>query len=168
MHRTVSDDDGLHGQGYAVGKTDQNIPFAFEYNVFLTESWDIKRLGIASLLDDRALAVRHHEGTWYDDIAKVGLPEFDDVRFCDISISPFTNSLPINRLAFEGNREQSIDVVFFDENTFSLRRVRQIYSRTADRTFRYQDVEMPEFTAKIVTDADGLVIDYEHLFKMLD
>ncbi len=34
-------------------------------------------------------------------------------------------------------------------------------------TYRYQDVEQSAFTARLTVDNDGLIINYEHLFKKL-
>jgi hypothetical protein len=36
--------DGIHGRGLAVGKTDADIPFAMEYDVALTMDWNIKEM----------------------------------------------------------------------------------------------------------------------------
>ncbi|MEN4017835.1 MAG: hypothetical protein PQ968_05225 [Methanobacterium sp.] len=41
VYRHTVDGD-IYGHGLAVGKTDQNIPFAVEYHVALTTDWRIK------------------------------------------------------------------------------------------------------------------------------
>ncbi len=156
--------DGIHGHGLAVGKTDSDIPFAMEYDVVLTADWDIKEVSIESLLDERSIRLAHKGNQWYDG-SDQHLVEFDGVELVDISISPFTNTLPIKRLQFEGERPQKVDIIYFDENKFSLRRLQQIYSQTDERTYRYQDIELPYFASDIVVDDDGLVIDFPEMFR---
>jgi uncharacterized protein len=156
--------DGIHGHGLAVGKTDGDIPFAIEYDLALTADWDIKEGSIKSLLDDRFIKLVHKGNQWYDG-ADHHLVEFDGVDLVDISISPFTNTLPIRRLKFEGNQPQVVDIIYFDENKFSLRRVKQIYSQVGELTYQYRDTEIPDFVSDIMVDNDGLVIDFPGIFR---
>lgn len=157
-------DDGIHGHGLAVGKTDLNIPFAMEYDLALTVDWGIKEVFIKSLLDERVINLFHRGKQWYD-VDDQHLTEFDGVELVDISISPFTNTLPINQLHFEGERPQKVDIIYFDENKFSLRRLQQVYSQIDERTYLYQDIELPDFVSNIIVDNDGLVVDFPGLFR---
>jgi len=157
-------DNYIHGHGLAVGKTDSNIPFAMEYDLALSAGWDIREMSIRSLLDKRIIKLVHEGNQWYNGEGK-HLAEFDGVELVDISISPFTNTLPIKRLQFEGEQPQKIDIIYFDENKFSLRRVQQIYSRVDEQTYRYQDTLLPDFTSEITVDEEGLVIDFPGIFR---
>ncbi len=159
---TVS--DGNNGHGLAIGKTDGDIPFAMEYNLMLTMDWDVRELFIKSLLDERAIRLVHKGDQWYDGSGQ-HLMEFDGVELVDISISPFTNTLPIKRLNFEHERSQKVDVIYFDENRFSLLRLQQIYSQIDKRTYRYQDIALPSFVSDIVVDDDGMVLNFSGLFE---
>lgn len=156
--------NGIYGHGLAVGKTDSDIPFAMEYDLTLTADWDIRVVSIKSLLDERAIRLVHKGDQWYDGAGQ-HLAEFDGVELVDISISPFTNTLPIKRLHFEGEQSQKVDIIYFDENKFSLRRLQQVYSQRDERTYRYQDIELPSFVSDIVVDNDGLVVDFPELFR---
>jgi hypothetical protein len=106
----------------------------------------------------------HKGDQWYDGAGQ-HLTEFDGVELVDISISPFTNTLPIKRLHFEGEQPQKVDIIYFDENLFSLRRLQQVYSQKDERTYRYQDIELPGFVSDIVVDEEGLVVDFPELFR---
>ncbi|MHC1754158.1 MAG: putative glycolipid-binding domain-containing protein [Methanosarcina sp.] len=156
--------EGIHGHGLAVGKTDRNIPFAMEYDVTLMADWNIKEVSIKSLLDERVIKLVHKGYQWYDGAGQ-HLAEFDGVELVDISISPFTNTLPIKRLRFEGEQPQKVDIIYFDENKFSLSRLQQIYSKVDKRTYRYQDIVLPDFVSDIVVDDDGLVVDFPKMFR---
>jgi hypothetical protein len=109
--------DGIHGHGLAVGKTDGDIPFAIEYDFALTTDWNIKEVSIKSLLYERAIRLVHKGNQWYDDAGR-HLPEFDGVDLVDISISPFTNTLPIKRLPFEDGRPQKMDIITLTKTNF--------------------------------------------------
>jgi len=165
IHTYIAD-NGFHGHGIAVGKTDDDIPFAIEYDMKLEVDWNIKELSIKSLLDEKVIKLVHKDNQWYDG-SDQHLKEFDGVEFVDISISPFTNTLPIKMLDFKGKRPQKVDFIYFDENLFSLRRLQQIYSKINERTYRYQDVELPDFISDIVVDEDGLVVYFPELFKQV-
>jgi hypothetical protein len=156
--------EGIHGHGFAVGKTDNNIPFAMEYDMALTEDWDIKEISIKSFLDERTTRLVHDNDKWYNGNYQ-HLSEFDGIEFVDISISPFTNTLPIKRLQLEGEQAQKVDIIYFDENKFSLRKVQQIYSYVGERTYCYQDIELPDFVSNITVDEDGMVIDFPKMFR---
>lgn len=157
-------DRGIYDHGLAVGKTDCDIPFAMEYDLALTMGWDIRDVSVKSLLDDRAIRLVHRGERWYDGAGQ-HLREFDGVELVDISISPFTNTLPIKRLHFEGEQPQRVDIIYFDENRFSLGRLQQVYSQRDERTYRYQDVLRPDFVSDIIVDSDGLVVDFPELFR---
>jgi len=157
-------DNGIYGHGLAVGKTDTDIPFAIEYYLALTIDWDIKEVLIKSLLDERVIRLIHIGNQWYNGEGQ-HLTEFDGVELVDISISPFTNTLPIKRLQFEGERPQRIDIIYFDENKFSLRQVQQIYSQVDEQTYLYQDISLPDFESEITVDEEGLVIDFPEVFR---
>lgn len=157
-------DECIYDHGLSVGKTDKDVPFAMEYDMTLTADWEVREVSIKSLLDERTIRLVHRDEQWHDGFGR-RLAGFDGVELIDISISPFTNTLPIKQLRFEGKQAQKVDVIYFDENKFSLRRVQQIYSQIDEQTYRYQDVELPEFVSEIVVDDDGLVVDFLELFK---
>lgn len=156
--------EGIHDHGLAIGKTDSDIPFAIEYDIWLTVEWDIKELVIKSLLDERVIKLVRRGDRWYDGKGK-HLAEFDGVKLVDISISPFTNTLPIRRLRFEGKKPQKVDIIYFDENRFSLSRLQQIYSQVNERTYRYHDIILPDFVSNITVDSEGLVVDFPKMFR---
>ena len=81
----------------------------------------------------------------------------------DIPLTPFTNTLPINRLRLKEGDEQQISVIYLDILEWNTRAVNQKYTRLSDTSYHYQNVPN-DFEATIETDAQGLVIDYPSLF----
>lgn len=153
-------------RGWAVGRSDEGRIFSYMYGLKLTTDWQLQTVLIIDQLNDRAIELRKTDQKWYEVTSNKHLKTLDGVPFIDISVSPFTNTLPIKQLSLTENTTQ-IEAIFFDENTFSLRKVQQKYSKLDDTTYKYQDVEQPDFSAILQLDEDGLIIDYEHLFKRL-
>jgi hypothetical protein len=81
----------------------------------------------------------------------------------DISLTPFTNSLPINRLQLSQNQAQEIQVIYIDLLDLQIKPVRQKYSRLSDTAYHYENIPN-DFEAKIQVDESGLVVDYPSLF----
>ena len=104
---------------------------------------------------------RNHRGTW---IAN-GQPDdrFDQCEYVDISLTPFTNSLPINRLVLSEKETREISVVYFDFTECKVRPVRQCYTRLSANLYHYENVPN-DFEADILVDSNGFVVDYPALF----
>lgn len=89
--------------------------------------------------------------------------QFEGCMDIDIPLTPFTNSLPINRLHLAMNAEQEIQVIYLDVLQWEIRSVRQKYIRLSETEYHYENVPN-DFEAKIVVDQLGLVVDYPSLF----
>lgn len=149
-----------------VGKSGENTPFAIAYTITLTNNWHVKSVVITSILEKKKVRLNHREDKWYDG-AGSHLSAFDGIEYIDITLSPFTNTLPIRRLSFAADKRCKIDVIYIDLPNFSLRKVQQYYSKLSDHIYRYQDVEIADFVADITVDTNLLVVDYPGLFKRI-
>lgn len=81
----------------------------------------------------------------------------------DIPLTPFTNTLPINRLKLAVGEEQEIKVIYIDLLEHQIKLVRQKYIRLSNSEYHYENVPN-DFEAKITVDEEGLVVDYPSLF----
>ncbi|HEY7176965.1 MAG TPA: putative glycolipid-binding domain-containing protein, partial [Micromonosporaceae bacterium] len=73
-----------------------------------------------------------------------------------------TNTLPIRRLGLGVGESAEILVGYIDVPTLTLRPAAQRYTRSTDRTYRY---ESGSFRADVIVDDAGLVIDYVRLWR---
>lgn len=89
----------------------------------------------------------------------------DGVADVDISLTPFTNTLPIKRIAFKEQNPAIIEVVYFDVLGHNILPVKQIYTQVSSDEYIYQNLAT-SFSAHITTDPQGLVKSYPKLFKM--
>ena len=96
---------------------------------------------------DRTLELdRAEDGGWIVDGR--ARPDLAPCRDIDIMVTPFTNSLPIRRLAWVPDAVQVIEAA---------------YIRLPDR-FRYRNLASG-FTAELAVDGDGLVLDYPGVWR---
>lgn len=89
---------------------------------------------------------------------------FDGCVDIDISLTPFTNTLPIRRLVFIGQLSNRIEVIYIDIIADLIIPVRQYYTKISNSVYLYEN-EKSTFKAELKTDPYGLVIEYPKLFR---
>lgn len=94
-------------------------------------------------------------------------PDLKNCTDIDISITPFTNSLPINRLRLDLNKPQPIEVLYIDVPENSIRASRQRYTRKSGTVYNFQTIPN-DFEADIIVDNDGFVVHYPQLFERVE
>lgn len=155
--------DGVEINSVIVGSY-QNIIYRVEYEIKATQLWETKFVRIFGQYKNRQHRFRFEsdgKGNWI--INGKAEKKFAGCIDIDLPLTPFTNTLPINRLKMAPNQEQLIKVIYCDlfNDEFSL--VNQKYTRLSDSFYRYQNVPN-DFEADIQVDAHGFVIDYPELF----
>ncbi len=93
----------------------------------------------------------------------VSTREFAECIDVDIPLTPFTNSLPINRLKLSTNEARQIKVIYIDLLQNRIRSVYQNYIRLSDSAYHYENVPN-DFEAVINVDDQGFVSHYPELF----
>lgn len=142
----------------------QYLPFKMDYEIELTKDWVINAFLIRSSLFnmDQTLSLKHDGyGRWFGEGK-----EWKNLEGCtdiDISVSPFTNSLPVNRLKSSVSESQVVNVVYIDIPEFRISREQQLYTRLDKNSYRFTN-DSGDFTADIQMDNDGLVVHYPGLF----
>ena len=108
------------------------------------------------------LILKKENDSWLLNNAKAN--EFNNCFDIDISLSPLTNSLAVNRLKLSNNQEQKIKVIYINILEQELKPVEQIYKRLSKTKYLYQNVPN-DFEAEIEVDESGFVVSYPSLFK---
>jgi hypothetical protein len=95
-------------------------------------------------------------------------PDLSDCIDIDITVTPFTNTLPIRRLQLEEGQSAEISVAWIHIPELTLENARQRYT-LLERTgtgarYRFEGL-FSRFQADLDVDADGLVIDYPGLWE---
>lgn len=91
-------------------------------------------------------------------------PLYSGFEFIDISLTPFTNTLPIRKLRLSHRQEKEINVIYLNILEDYIKPVKQKYRKNSELKFRYENIPN-DFEADIEVDELGLVIFYPSLFE---
>lgn len=142
-------------------------PVLMEYQIALDKDWKVKKVEVFSLLDDdnRITLQSGRNEKWLD----ANQNEISELTGCidiDLSLTPFTNTLPIKRLGNTLLRRTKITVLYINLDDWSFKKVEQYYTKLADYLYKYEGA-FRNFVAEIPTDDFGLVTSYPGLFERL-
>ena len=101
------------------------------------------------------------KGNWTENGNPAG--RFKGCLDVDIALTPFTNTLPLNRLHLKKGGSEIIRVIHFNLPENKVKALKQKYTRLS-KYYRYENVPN-DFEATIEVDELGFVCDYPGLFK---
>lgn len=142
----------------------ENKIYKTEYCIKTNHNWETVFFEISSRHSNKFRVARLEsdgKGNWSTSGKRVD--QFEGCIDIDISLTPFTNSLPIKRLKLAQDESQEIQVIYLDVLTQQMRSVWQRYIRLSDSLYHYQNIPN-DFEANIQVDELGLVVDYPSLF----
>jgi hypothetical protein len=157
------DRDGVHINSVIVGAY-QNIIYRVEYEIRTTQQWETISVRIFGQYKNQQHHLRFDgdgKGSW--SVNGKAEEKFNGCIDVDIPLTPFTNTLPINRLKLSSYEEKQIKVIYCDLLQGEFTAVNQKYIRLSDSIYHYENVPK-DFEADIVVDAKGFVVDYPQLF----
>jgi hypothetical protein len=146
-----------------IGRYDSKI-YKVDYRIITNPNWETVSVEINSRHSNQIQLLKFEgdgKGNWTSN----GNPA-DHLKGCidvDIPLTPFTNTLPVNRLKLNLNQEKEIQVVYIDLLEQQINPVRQKYTRVSATEYYYENVPN-DFEAKIQVDDAGFVVDYPLLF----
>lgn len=140
--------------------------YAIDYQLTIDPDWNIQEFTIDSEINTikNTLKGKKYQDEWK--INNVINPDFKGFNFIDISLTPFTNTLPINNLKLAENDAQEIKVIYIDVLNNLVKPVTQQYTRIAPHTYHYDNLQT-DFKSDIVVDEHGLVVNYPKLFDKI-
>lgn len=146
--------------GYSGGKI-----YKVDYEITTNEAWELRAASLKIQCNNKKQVIRIERGEDGVLLNGVIVPEYSDVKDIDISLTPFTNTLPINRLKLVDNEKQVIQVLYFDILEKEIKPVKQVYTKLGVDLYRYENFDK-SFSADIRVDEQGLVSHYPGLFDM--
>jgi len=166
LHLTVRD-SGVFADGMVVGVADGR-PFRLAYEVRCDAYWRVRaaRVGVPGE-PARVELISDGQGGWAMPDGRA-LAYLEGCRYVDISVTPFTNTLPIQRLSLAPGESSDISVAYFDGTELQPWPEPQRYTclQKDGRSGLYRFLSLDGgFTADLPVDADGLVVDYPGLFE---
>ncbi|MBE9586917.1 putative glycolipid-binding domain-containing protein [Mucilaginibacter sp. JRF] len=146
--------------------TINDLSFEVNYSLLLDGGWNAKEVYIEYVVD----GTPH---SWHYVKVSVGWlggdspePVHCDCVDVDITMTPFTNSLPINRLNLQPGQSAEIEVLYFDIPTEKVSTDVQKYTCIDEHTYRFEN-DGGNFTAELTIDSDGMITNYPGLFERL-
>lgn len=164
----MENETGVVAEGLVLG-IEYATPFRLWYQVWTDSAWNVREclLQVGGEKGQTLHLYSDGQGHWTD-AAGVACPTLDSCLDIDISSTPFTNTLPVRRLALIPGESEDLLVAYITVPDLSIRPVQQRYtclSRTASGgIYRYEGLES-NFTADLLVDAQGLVVDYPGIWK---
>jgi hypothetical protein len=165
--RVAVRDGGVMADGMVLGVA-EGRPFRLAYEVRCDAYWRVRyaRVGLPSEPPKTEL-LSDGEGNWATSDGRA-VAYLEGCTYVDISVTPFTNTLPIRRLGLALEESADVLVAYFDGYELQPWPEPQRYTRLADDErggmYRFASLE-GGFTADLRVDSDGLVVDYPMLFK---
>ena len=157
------DADGVTIESVVIGG-DDDPRFAARYRIGCDARWHVRRAEIAVAGDTRIVRLESDgAGAWTD--AGTPLPGFGTAIDIDITVTPFTNTLPIRRLRLREGDAAEIVVVYVAVPELTITAAPQRYTCLRDgRRYRFESLGTG-FVREIDVDEDGLVVSYPGLFE---
>ena len=156
-------DTGSEINSTIIGNYDGKI-YQVEYQIKTNKNWETIFFDLQYQHSNEKEHLRFEsdgKGNWVTNGNEAN--QFKGCIDIDIPSTPFTNTLPINRLKLTQDEEQEIQVIYLDILKQQIKPVQQKYIRLSNTEYYYENVPN-DFEAKIVVDEFGLVVDYPSLF----
>ena len=164
----VESDQGVLADGMIL-RVNDGRPLRTRYKIRCDRAWNVQDVKV-SLLDSNHQTLRLHadgQGHWTDD-SRDRLPLLEGCIDIDISLTAFTNTLPIRRLSLKPGQPADIMVAYISLPEMDVKPVKQRYTclqaSPESGLYRYDGLSTG-FTADLPVDGDGLVLDYPQLVR---
>lgn len=163
-HFSLAREGGLLLGSGKVTYEEGNVLFYANYALELDEQWRTRKLKKEASGAGELEILSDGEGRWFlPDGKEIG--ELNGAIDVDLSVTPFTNSLPINRHEWEPGQKRNFEMVYVDVPHLRLYKVLQTYTfleqKGGMRIFAYH---CRDFESVVYVDTAGFVIEYPDLF----
>jgi uncharacterized protein len=163
--------EGILADGLILGVKEQ-VPFRVRYTIHCDLQWRLRAVHLsAPSASSRSLHLfTDGEGLWTAEGGEE-IPSLSGCLDVDISATPFTNTLPIRRLALQPGSSAILSMAYVAIPQMHIEATQQRYTCLEVTSFggRYLYESLKDgvswFTAELPVDQDGLVLDYPGLFR---
>lgn len=150
----------------------EHRPLRVRYEIHSTNDFRLRTVRVSVLSDQlRSLSLLTDGlGTWTTESLET-LPLLSGCLDVDISLTPFTNTLPIRRLALQLGAQATLPMAYIAVPQMQVRVTQQRYTclevTPSGARYRYESLKhgVSSFTAELLVDQDGLVLEYPGLFR---
>jgi hypothetical protein len=160
--------EGVRADGVALRLVKMS-PVRARYEIHCDAAWRVREVTVRTLdSPERSIVLRADgEGVW-NDAGGAPVPALEGCVDVDVSVTPFTNTLPIRRLELAPGQAATLRMAYVRVPGLTFEAVEQRYTclerGAAGGRYRYEGLDTG-FTAELPVDADGLVLDYPGLSR---
>ena len=147
----------VNGQitGQGLGKL-LNVNYQLEINY----EWEIQTVKI-NFQSDSSFNISLHKNKnkqWINEKGEI-ISTLNNCTDIDITLTPVTNTLPINRLNLAVGESKEIEVVYFNLPSHNFNPSKQRYTNLGNGIYKYENLASG-FAANLKVDSDGFVLNY--------
>ncbi|RVU01734.1 hypothetical protein EOD41_07175 [Mucilaginibacter limnophilus] len=142
-----------------------NVPFRVNYILHADAKWRTTSFEVSYQLHNNLHKVNYSidpKGNWTN--KGIQYPLYCECAAVDISVTPFTNTLAVKSLELKAGESKTITVLYIDVVEHQTSVQTQTYTRLNENTYRFETADK-SFTADIIFDDEGLVVNYPQLFE---
>jgi hypothetical protein len=151
--------------GHITGEVEGTLFYVY-YKLTADLLWNIKTVAINCQSDSSfKMSFKKKNNQWFNERSEL-LSKFNDCTDIDISITPFTNTLPINRLNLPAGSSKEDTVLYINLPTGECKPVRQRYTNLGNKIYKYENL-VSGFISNIEVDENGYVINYSGIWSRL-
>jgi uncharacterized protein len=153
--------------GLILAFDEQGQPFRLSYQLAWDEQWRLRaaRLLVTTEQTTRSLHLETDgAGGWRSGDGRE-MPELAGCVDIDIWPTPFTNTFPIRRQPLALGQRREFVMAWVSAPELTVRPKRQGYTRLAKRRYLFENLDGSGFRAELAVDEDGVVLDYEGMFR---
>lgn len=161
---TIKSDSSIIVDGHITGEGFGKL-FQVSYKLTIDLKWQIEAFHI-ELLSDSSFTLsfqKNKNNQWVNEKCEI-LSNFNECTDIDISLTPFTNTLPINRLNLPEGSSKEINVIYIDLPTTQCKPVKQRYTNLGNGFYKYENL-VSGFTSNIEVDENGFVLNYPGIWQ---
>jgi uncharacterized protein len=156
---TIKFNDNIEVNGHITGQGLGKL-LNVNYQLDINKQWEIQAVKI-DFQSDSSFSIYLHknkEKQWTNEKGEI-ISRLNNCTDIDITLTPFTNTLPINRLDLAVGESKEIEVVYFDLPTHKFNPSKQRYTNLGNGVYKYESLASG-FTANLKVDSEGFVLDY--------
>ena len=169
--RLFSIQAGVVADSVVLGVQEQQ-PFRVNYEIHCTSDWSLRavRVNVLSDTSQSLSLLTDGAGNWTTQDGEA-VPLLEGCLDVDLSITPFTNTLPIRRLALQPGMTAVLPMAYIALPHMQVEVTQQRYtcldSTSSAGRYLFESLEngVSSFTAELPVDQYSLVMDYPELFR---
>ena len=167
----LQEQEGMLADGLILGVEEQ-VPFRVRYEIHCDPQWRLRsvHLNVPGDSSSSLHLFTDGEGSWTTEGGEA-IPSLNGCLDVDISATPFTNTLPIRRLALQPGSTALLSMAYIAIPQMQIEATQQRYTclevTSSEGRYLYESLAdgVCWFTAELPVDSDGLVLDYPGLFR---